>query len=87
MKLIGSYTSPFVRKISVILLEKTSPSHSSMNLPTTTRTASANTIPWARCRCWSPTAANAGMTLPLSRNTSISSARRRQWCHRTRKRR
>jgi glutathione S-transferase len=34
MKLIGSYTSPFVRKISVILLEKTSPSNSSMNFPT-----------------------------------------------------
>jgi glutathione S-transferase len=36
MKLIGSYTSPFVRKISVILLEKNLPSNSSMNFPTRT---------------------------------------------------
>lgn len=31
MKLIGSYTSPFVRKISVILLEKRIPLNLSTN--------------------------------------------------------
>ncbi len=52
MKLIGSYTSPFVRKISVLLLEKALPSNLLMNYPTRRITAWRNTTLWVRCQRW-----------------------------------
>ncbi|QUJ03380.1 glutathione S-transferase N-terminal domain-containing protein [Salmonella enterica subsp. enterica] len=48
MKLIGSYTSPFVRKISVLLLEKGVPSNLLMNYPTRRITAWRNTTLWVK---------------------------------------
>lgn len=52
MKLIGSYTSPFVRKISVILLEKRILLNLSTNPPTAKATACRAITRWAKCRCW-----------------------------------
>lgn len=52
MKLIGSYTSPFVRKISVLLLEKALPSNLLMNYLTRRITAWRNTTLWVRCQRW-----------------------------------
>lgn len=47
MKLIGSYTSPFVRKISVILLEKRIPFEFVNESP-----YSESITRWARYRRW-----------------------------------
>ncbi|CID20487.1 glutathione transferase [Salmonella enterica subsp. enterica serovar Typhi] len=54
MKLIGSYTSPFVRKISVLLLEKgiTFEFNLLMNYLTRRITAWRNTTLWVRCQRW-----------------------------------
>lgn len=50
MKLIGSYTSPFVRKISVILLEKAIPFEFVNEFPITTSTAWRSTTRWVKSR-------------------------------------
>lgn len=42
MKLVGSYTSPFVRKLSILLLEKGITSNLLMNCPITRTTAWRN---------------------------------------------
>lgn len=52
MKLIGSYTSPFVRKISVILLEKRIPFEFVNESPTAKATACRAITRWAKCRRW-----------------------------------
>lgn len=52
MKLIGSYTSPFVRKISVILLEKRIPFEFVNESPTAKATAWRAITRWAKCRRW-----------------------------------
>ncbi len=51
MKLIGSYTSPFVRKISVILLEA-HPFEFVNESPTAKATACRAITRWAKCRRW-----------------------------------
>ena len=51
MKLIGSYTSPFVRKISILLLEK-GIEFEFVNSPTTQRTALRSTTRWGKSRRW-----------------------------------
>lgn len=52
MKLIGSYTSPFVRKISVILLEKRIPFEFVNKSPTAKATVWRAITRWARYRRW-----------------------------------
>lgn len=52
MKLIGSYTSPFVRKISVLLLEKGITFEFINELPYEADTAWRNTTLWVRCQRW-----------------------------------
>lgn len=52
MKLIGSYTSPFVRKISVILLEKRIPLSLSTNPLQRKATVWRAITRWARYRRW-----------------------------------
>ena len=52
MKLIGSYTSPFVRKISVILLKSASLLSLSTNPPTSKATVWRAITRWAKCRRW-----------------------------------
>lgn len=52
MKLIGSYTSPFVRKISVILLEKRIPFEFVNESPYSESNGVARYNPLARYRRW-----------------------------------
>ncbi len=52
MKLIGSYTSPFVRKILVILLEKRIPFEFVNESPTAKATVWRAITRWARFRRW-----------------------------------
>lgn len=52
MKLIGSYTSPFVRKISVILLEKRIPFEFVNESPYSESNGWRAITRWARYRRW-----------------------------------
>jgi hypothetical protein len=67
MKLIGSYTSPFVRKISFSCWRKGLNLNSSMNSPTTPKTALRSTTRWEKSRRWSRTRVNAGLIPRLLR--------------------
>jgi hypothetical protein len=85
MKLIGSYTSPFVRKISVILLEKAIPFEFVNEFPYHETNGVAQYNPLGKVPRWSPTTVNAGTTRPLLRNIWSCSASRRICCLRRRR--
>lgn len=52
MKLIGSYTSPFVRKISILLLEKGITFEFVNELPYNEETAWRSTTRWEKSPRW-----------------------------------
>lgn len=52
MKLIGSYTSPFVRKISILLLEKGITFEFVNEQPYQAESGVAQYNPWAKSRRW-----------------------------------
>ena len=52
MKLIGSYTSPFVRKISILLLEKGIEFEFVNEQPYNAETASRSITRWGKFRRW-----------------------------------
>ena len=52
MKLVGSYTSPFVRKISILLLEKGMAFEFVNEQPYSEETGLPSLIPWARFPRW-----------------------------------
>ena len=68
MKLIGSYTSPFVRKISILLLEKGITFEFVNELPYNADSGVARYNPLGKYLRWSPMRASTGLTLLSSRN-------------------
>lgn len=61
MKLVGSYTSPFVRKLSILLLEKGITFEFINELPYNADNGVAQFNPLGKVRCWWPKRANAGL--------------------------
>jgi glutathione S-transferase len=69
MKLIGSYTSPFVRKISILLLEKGITFEFVNELPYNADSGVARYNPLGKVPRWSPMRVSTGLTLRSSQNT------------------
>ena len=87
MKLIGSYTSPFVRKISILLLEKGIEFEFVNEQPYNVENGVAQYNPLGKVPALSRTRANTGLIPRLLRSISSCWALPRQCCRLTQKRR
>ena len=85
MKLIGSYTSPFVRKISVILLEKAIPFEFVNEFPYHETNGVAHYNPLGKVPALVTDDGECCTTRPLLRNIWSCSASRRICCLRRRR--
>lgn len=84
MKLIGSYTSPFVRKISVMLLEKGIVFEFVNESPYAEQNGMAQYNPLGKVPALVTDEAKPGLIRPSSRSISSCWTRNRRWCRKNR---